>query len=314
MRLKDFKTFISEKENSGEGLHKVICAVSSELTDFKYVTGDAHTVYSSQFMTLFTKGVDPYKADLPVINYCNIHTKRLIKAGTPDSLIYNKEAAKMRIASKVKWHNLHDGSIHIPKTVTDASKIEELKFPIIAKPENRFSGQGIMKFDTLEDAQKEDLSDFTIFCEMIDIAEEHRIPTWRGEPVMWFKRIPANEETKNMEKEKDDKLRFNYLLKNVADMPKSWIDCMKTMAEKHGDLDIYSIDLAIDTDGKPWVIEMSSEFAPIYGVMAILYKKVYEDFYKKPLSKEDAAQVDMYHKKDIDATVNSDKERFQLEK
>lgn len=56
-------------------------------------------------------------------------------------------------------------------------------------------------------------------------------------------------------------------------MPKSWIDCMETMAEKHGDLDIYSIDLAIDTDGKPWVIEMSSEFAPIYGVMAILYKR-----------------------------------------
>jgi hypothetical protein len=61
------------------------------------------------------------------------------------------------------------------------------------------------------------------------------------------------------------------------------------------------------------VIEMSSEFAPIYGVMAILYKKVYEDYYKNPLSKADVAQIDMYHKKDIDATVNSDKERFQVE-
>jgi hypothetical protein len=45
MIIKDFKTFVNEKETSGEGLHKVICAVSSELTDFKYVTGDAHTVY-----------------------------------------------------------------------------------------------------------------------------------------------------------------------------------------------------------------------------------------------------------------------------
>lgn len=311
MIIKDFNTFLNEKMS---GLHKVICAVSSDLSDFIYVTGDAHTAYTRQFMTLFTKGVDSYAAKLPVVNYCNIHMQRMIKAGTPQELIYNKEEAKNRIASKVNWHKIHKDSLHVAKTVVSADEIDQLKFPIIAKPENRFSGQGIVKFETLKDAQNADLSDFTIFNEMIDIAEEHRIPTWRGEPLMWFKRIPANEKTKKIEKEKDEKLRFNYLLKKVEDMPQEWKDVIDTFAEKHKDLDIYSVDLAIDSDGKPWVIEMSSEFAPIYGVMALIYKKVYQDYYGKPLSKEDEAQIDMYHQKDIEATVKSDRERFTLEK
>lgn len=312
MIIKDYQTFLNEKANSG--LHKVICAVSSDLSDFIYVTGDAHTAYTRQFMTLFTRGVDPYKATLPVVNYCNIHGQRLLKAGTPKELIYNKEEAKNRIASKVNWHKIHKDSDHVPKTVTSADEIDQLKFPIIAKPENRYSGQGIVKFDTLEDAKKADLSDFTIFSEKIDIVEEHRIPTWRGEPLMWFHRIPANEETKKMEKEKDDKLRFNYLLKKVEDIPQEWKDVIAEFAEKHKDLDIYSVDLAIDSDGKPWVIEMSSEFAPIYGVMALIYKKVYQDYYGKPLSPEDEAAVDMYHQKDIEATVKTDRVRFKVEK
>lgn len=312
MIIKDYQTFLNEK--AGNGLHKVICAVSSDLSDFIYVTGDAHTAYTRQFMTLFTRGVDSYKATLPVVNYCNIHGQRLLKAGTPKELIYNKEEAKNRIASKVNWHKIHKDSDHVPKTVTSADEIDQLKFPIIAKPENRYSGQGIVKFDTLEDAKKADLSDFTIFSEKIDIVEEHRIPTWRGEPLMWFKRIPANEETKKMEKEKDDKLRFNYLLKKVEDIPQEWRDVIAEFAEKHKDLDIYSVDLAIDSDGKPWVIEMSSEFAPIYGVMALIYKKVYQDYYGKPLSKEDEATIDMYHQKDIEATVKTDRVRFKVEK
>mgnify|MGYP001451435748 FL=1 len=69
----------------------------------------------------------------------------------------------------------------------------------------------------------------------------------------------------------------------------------------------------IDTDGKPWVVEMSSEFAPLYGVMALLYKKVYQDYYGKKLHSTDIEQIDMYQKKDIKSTVNFDKKRFSIE-
>lgn len=310
MKIKDFQTFLNERDG---GLHKVIMCVSSELSDFKYVTGDAHQAYTRQYMELFTKGHDPKKAKLPVINFCNIHTKRLLDAGTPKELIYNPEEKKMEIASKVKWHKTHKDSKHVPKTVLDADEIDQLKFPIIAKPENRYSGQGIQKFDTLEDAKKADLSKFEVFSEKIDIDEEHRIMMWRGEPQMWVQRIPADDKTKNMDKSTDEKLKFNYVLKKMEDMPEEWQPVFDEFAEAHKDLDIYSVDLMVDTDGKPWVVEMSSEFAPLYGVMAFFYKKVYQDYYGKKLNPQDEAQVDMYQEKDIEGTISTDRKRFSKE-
>ena len=310
MKIKDFQTFINERAG---GLHKVIMCVSTELSDFKYVTGDAHTAYTRQYMELFTKGNEPKKATLPVINFCNIHTQRLLDAGTPKELIYNPEEKKMEIASKVKWHKTHAGSKYVPKTVLDANEIDQLKFPIIAKPENRYSGQGIQKFDTLEAAKEADLSKFEVFSEKIDIAEEHRIMMWRGEPQMWVHRIPADDKTKNMDKSTDEKLKFNYVLKKVEDIPQEWQIVFNEFAEVHKDLDIYSVDLMIDTDGKPWVVEMSSEFAPLYGVMAFFYKKVYQDYYGKKLNPADEAQINMYQEKDIEGTIKTDRKRFSVE-
>ena len=209
MKIKDFQTFINERDSQ---LRKVIMCVSTELSDFEFVIGD--DFHASQYMELFTKGDNPKKATLPVINFCNTHTERLLEAGTPKELIYNPKEKKMEIASKVKWHKTHNNSEHVPKTILNVDDIDQLKFPIIAKPENRFSGQGIIKIDSLEDAKNMDLSDFEVFSEKIDIDEEHRIMMWRGEPVMWVQRVHGNEETKKMTKKKEDKLLFLYVLKD----------------------------------------------------------------------------------------------------
>lgn len=306
--IKDFQTFLNERNG---GLHKVIMCVSTELTDFKYVTHDS--TYANQYMELFTKGNKPKAADLPVINFCNIHTERLLDAGTSKELIYNPKEEKMKIASKVKWHATHKDSNNVPKTVSDAKDLDQLEFPIIAKPDNRYSGQGIIKIDTFKEAKDMDLSDFEVFSEKIDIDEEHRIMMWRGEPVMWVQRVHGNKETKEMTKKKEDKLLFKYVLKDLKKMPEDWNPVFEEMAEAHKDLDIYSIDLMVDTDGKPWVVEMSSEFAPLYGVMAQFYKKVYQDYYDKKLHSSDEAQIDMFQKKDIDSTIEFDKKRFSVE-
>jgi len=308
MIIKDFQTFLNERNG---GLHKVIMCVSTELTDFKYVTDDS--TYANQYMELFTKGNEPKVADLPVINFCNIHTERLLDAGTPKELIYNPKEEKMKIASKVKWHATHKDSNNVPKTVSDAKDLDQLEFPIIAKPDNRYSGQGIIKIDTFKETKDMDLSDFEVFSEKIDIDEEHRIMMWRGEPVMWVQRVHGNKETKEMTKKKEDKLLFKYVLKDLKKMPEDWNPVFEEMAKAHKDLDIYSIDLMVDTDGKPWVVEMSSEFAPLYGVMAQFYKKVYQDYYDKKLHSSDEAQIDMFQKKDINSTIGFDKKRFSVE-
>ena len=306
--IKDFQTFLNEKRG---GLHKVVMCVSTELTDFKYVTDKS--THTRNFMQLFTKGDQPFKSDMPVINFCNIHTQRLLDAGTPKDLIYNPKEKKMEIASKVKWHETHKDSKHVPKTVSEPEDLDQLKFPIIAKPDNRYSGMGIQKFDTLEDAKKADLEDFEVFSEKIDIDEEHRIMMWRGEPVMWVQRVHGNKETKEMTKKKEDKLFFKYVLKNLDKLPEEWNEVFQEMNEAHENLDLYSIDLMVDTDGKPWVVEMSSEFAPLYGVMAPFYKKVYQDYYGKKLNSTDSTEIDTYQKKDIDSTINFDKKRFSVD-
>ena len=308
MKIKDFQTFLNE--NTG-GLHKVIMCVSKTISDFDYVTDKG--MYTRNYMTLFSKGDKPFKADMPVINFCNLHTQRLLDLGTPEDLIYNPKAKKQEISSKVRWHEIHKDSKFVPKTVSEPEDIDQLKFPIIAKPDNRYSGMGIQKFDTLEDAKKADLSDFEVFSEKIDIDEEHRIMMWRGEPQMWVQRVPADDKTKNMDKSTDEKLKFNYVLKKMEDMPEEWQPVFDEFAEAHKDLDIYSVDLMVDTDGKPWVVEMSSEFAPLYGVMAFFYKKVYQDYYGKKLNPQDEAQVDMYREKDIEGTISTDRKRFSKE-
>jgi hypothetical protein len=137
---------------------------------------------------------------------------------------------------------------------------------------------------------------------------------WRGEPVMWVQRVHGNEETKKMTKKKDDKLYFKYVLKKMEDMPQDWQAVFDEFAEAHNELDIYSVDLMVDTDGKPWVVEMSSEFMPLYGVMSYYYKKVFEDFYGKKLNKEEESQIDMLQQKDVEATINFDQKRFSVEK
>jgi len=262
-------------------------------------------------MELFTRGNKSSAVELPVINFCNIHTQRLLNKGTPKELIYNLEEYKTEISSKVKWHETHKDSEHVPTTVSDVKELENLEFPVIAKPDNRFSGQGIIKIDTLEDAKDMDLSDFEVFSEKIDISEEHRIMMWRGEPVMWVQRVHGNKETKEMTKKKEDKLLFNYVLKDLKNMSENWQPVFDEMAKAHKSLDIYSIDLMVDKEGKPWVVEMSSEFAPLYGVMSFYYKKVYQDHYGKKLNPNDEAQVNMYQKKDIETTINFDKQRFK---
>ena len=97
MKIKDFQTFLNEKTG---GLHKAIMCVSKTISDFDYVTNAG--MQTRNYMTLFSKGDKAFKSDMPVLNFCNIHTQRLIDAGTPKELIYNPKEKKMEIASKVR--------------------------------------------------------------------------------------------------------------------------------------------------------------------------------------------------------------------
>lgn len=307
MGILKYTDFLNE-DTSGE-LNRVVCTVAESQNDHRYITRSDFVV--SKYMHLFSRGDKPQVFDMPVINYCNIHIKKLIKAGQPEDTIYNKYDTKMDVASKSDWHKKHEKCEFVPKTATSVEEAKNLKFPIIAKPDNRYSGLGIVKFDTVEDFEKADHSKFSTYSEKIDIDSEHRIFLWRGEPVMWVNRDPANEDTKNMTKAADDKLKFNYKMVK-QDPPKDWMDVCDYFTNKHSNLDIYTVDFMIDKDGKPWVVEMSSEAGVPFGVMGHYYKKVYQDYYGKALSKGTVAILDEYIQQDIKATIKSDPKRFSI--
>lgn len=307
MGILKYTDFLNEATSSE--LNKVACAVASTQGDHVYITKPEYSV--SKYMPLFTRGDVSKVHDMPIINYCNIHAKRLIKAGQPESTIYNTYEAKMDVASKSDWHKKHDGCEFVPKTVTTVEEAKNLKFPVIAKPDNRYSGLGIVKFNTVEDFEKADHSKFSTYSEKVDIDSEHRIFLWRGEPIMWVHRDPANKDTVNLTKSADDKLNFNYnMIKQ--DPPKEWMDVCDYFTKKHNNLDIYTVDFMIDKDGKPWVVEMSSEAGPIFGVMGHYYKKVYQDYYGSALSRGTIAILDEYIDSDIKATIKSNPKRFSI--
>jgi hypothetical protein len=203
-----FEDFILEADETDQ-LKKICIAVSVEMPDNKYVYDSKYNV--SKVFELLDKNKKAEPSETPVLNYANWKIEKMIKDGWDSKFIYNSIEAKQRVSSKVKWCKTHEESEHTPKVVFDKSNLKELKYPIIAKPDNRYSGQGIMVFKEEKDLEGVDLDQFSVFSEKINIVDELRIYCWKGKPLMLVYRVPANEETKNLSKKADDKLVFtNY--------------------------------------------------------------------------------------------------------
>jgi len=307
--MKSFQEFILEQETQGQ-LQRLALAVSIDMPDNEYIYDSKYNV--SKMFNLITKddkNIQP--SDTPVFNYSNWKVEKMIEDGYNPDLIYNSIEAKQRVSSKKEWHKLHEKSSYTPNIAFTKGDIKNLAFPVIAKPDNRYAGQGIVVFKKPDELVDAKLEQFSIFSEKIDIKEELRIFCWKGRPLMHVYRVPANEETKNLSKKADDKLKFNYEL--ATDKIKGELaDVVQEFSEVHRDLCFYSIDVVIDQEGKPYVIEMSSEPGPIFGIMGHVYREMYQDHYKEALSGEANKMIDKYIESDINQTINSDRERFKI--
>ena len=308
MLIKNYTQFISERETKGQ-LQQLALVVSIDMPDNKYIYDSAYN--TSRIWDVITKEtLDNFNPELPVLNYSNYNTKQLIKKGYDPKLVYNKKEAKDRVASKLDWTMLHKDSGYIPKTVYNSNEINRLQFPIVAKPDNKYAGKGIQVFNTIKETDGVDLKQFSVFSEKINIIEEFRIFCWKGEPISLMYRVPANDKTKDLSKDKDESLKFNYELS--TDMPADDTkEAIRYFSDAHKDLDFYSIDFARTKDAL-FVIEMSSEPGPCFGVLGDVYKRMYMDFYKTGPDALMFKQIDKFIVEDIDATVASDSKRFKI--
>lgn len=250
-----------------------------------FITGPDYS--TKDYWTIIVKDDedDSIKKDLPVLNYDTKTLEKFLKSGSiREKQVYNWIEAKKRVASKAAFYELHKDSPYIIPTVMDPKEVNQLKFPIVAKPDNNHSGLGITVFDTKEEMDKADLSQFTSFGQKIEIKQEYRFFLWRGEILEWCKRIPLDKETEDIgEKDPEDETNFGYTLMkgNPSD---EFLKACDYFIEQHADLDFYAIDIAVDEKDKIYVFEMNSEPGALFGVMTLVYERIYQDYYQTQIS------------------------------
>jgi hypothetical protein len=294
-----YEQFLNEAYRRAE-FQKVMITRRAELKD-SFITGPAYS--TKEYWVILTREFEETEIpkELPILNYDRKTLEKLIEQGlVKERQIYNKLDARKKVSSKAEFYKLHAESGYIVPSVLDPKKIKDLNFPIVAKPDNAHSGLGIKVFKNEEDLKDADLTEFSSFSEKITIKEEHRFFMWRGQMIQWTQRKPMDDATADIAKKDPNKeTNFSYILRNekISD------DILKVLtyfSEAHSDLDFYAIDLAETEDGKIYVFEMNSEPGALFGVMTLVYQKIYEDWYKKPLSKDTISLLKEFRQKDIE--------------
>lgn len=296
--IKTFEQFVNEAVVHPE-FDKVLVTREARFRE-SFFTGPKYRTKDYWMIATQSDNMQRFPDDFPVFIYDKKCFEKLQKEKNyRPKQVYNKIEARDRVVSKAKFYSEHKDSEFILPTALDKNGIKNLNFPIVAKPDKEHSGLGIQVFKNAEDLNNTDLSAFSSFSEKANIKEEHRIFMWRTEPITWTQRVPMNDETKDIsKKDPKDKTDFSYVLKK-GQLPEKYTKALSYFADKHSDLDFYAIDLIEDAKENVYVLELNTEPGALFGVMAIVYQKIYEDYYDKPLSSEAIKTLEQYRQEDI---------------
>jgi hypothetical protein len=246
--------------------------------------------------------------DYPVLTYHSDTVNKLIKAGKiKKENVYNHPDHISKSGSKEEFHKLVGEDKNIPKTVYSKNDaLEQLEFPIIAKPAEGHSGKGIQiinKPDLMEDV---DEKIFDTFSEYIDKEEEHRFINFKGKPIFWMERTPLNEKAKTGKGSAKSEMEFGYAKRRLSDLPEDYRKVLERFCKIYEDLPYMCFDVMKGKNGKVYIIESNAQPGVPFDSTIEAYKHIYEDFYKKPLDKESLTKLDEYAKTMIDKTLKKD--------
>lgn len=246
--------------------------------------------------------------DYPVLTYHSDTVNKLIKAGKiKKENVYNHPDHISKSGSKEEFHKLVGEDENIPKTVYSKNDaLEQLEFPIIAKPAEGHSGKGIQiinKPDLMEDV---DEKIFDTFSEYIDKEEEHRFINFKGKPIFWMERTPLNEKAKTGKGSAKSEMEFGYAKRSLSDLPKDYRKVLERFCKIYEDLPYMCFDVMKGKNGKVYIIESNAQPGVPFDSTVEAYKHIYEDFYKKPLDKESLTKLNEYAKTMIEKTLEKD--------
>tara|TARA_R110000737_G_scaffold338211_1_gene359035 strand:+ start:2973 stop:3947 length:975 start_codon:yes stop_codon:yes gene_type:complete len=291
--MKDYRQFLFEAKDGK------ITWMKREKTKFSVESDKLKEINTTASNGLFNtihitdKTIPTINKDAPILVYFGTSKKgnQILKDQGIDSKdVYNRGEETKKSMRKDDWHDLLGDADWMPKTVTDPSNIKDLEFPIIAKPSEGHSGLGIMKFDTLEDCQKEldkEDCDLDTFSEVIkDIDTEYRFVFVKGTLFLVYERIPIEELNKTIDTKKpNESLGFLYI---EQDMSKEDYNVKQIVKEfrKKIDLDFYALDIMRDKKGKYWVLESNSAIGMGGNTMARSYEAIYKDYYNQDIPED----------------------------
>lgn len=299
---------LKESKDTESGLGKVYLALREDSGQrwwtYKGFAGDKF------FVQVHENNMDDIdiNPDYPVLTYHTDTVNKLIKAGKiKKENVYNHPDHISKSGSKEEFHKLVGEDENIPKTVYSKNDaLENLEFPIIAKPSKGHSGKGIQiieKPDLMEDV---DEKIFDTFSEYIDKAEEHRFINFKGKPIFWMERTPLNEKAKSGKGSAKEEMEFGYAKRDVKDLPKDYRKVLEKFCKIYEDLPYMCFDIMKGKNGKVYVIESNAQPGVPFDSTIEAYKHIYEDFYKKPLDKDSLTKLNEYAKTMVEKTLKKD--------
>jgi glutathione synthase/RimK-type ligase-like ATP-grasp enzyme len=258
---------------------------------------------------LGSENYNNYKFDKksPILYYANMSDDgiKILKNNYNKNLSYSKiynspDKRMIEVSSKVKFHKLLAKADYVPKTVFTINDTNNLKFPIVAKPDSGQSGVGIEVFKTFKDLQKSK-NKFDLFSEFVDFDREFRALFLKDKLVTLNERIPIISDNKTIStKSTDEKVKFTYI---EQDVEKS--KYVKELMNMRSDVftmidadafDFYSFDFFLKKDGTLSLIEINTGSGLGANNLAKTYEAIYLDFYKKSVSVETKANIELISK------------------
>jgi len=200
--------------------------------------------------------------------------------------MYNTPTSMGISAYKSKFYKLFKDSKFICKTEYDINNaVNNLKFPIIAKPDAGHSGSGIEIFETSEDLQKSK-NKFKNYSEAKNLKAEYRVMAMNDSIISIYERV-SKDDNAIKDKKPDDYVSFVYVKQDLSklDFVKETENIIKEIRSKVK-AGVWSVDLMIDENNDKWVAEINSASGLSADRMCEVYSAVYEDFYKEELPKE----------------------------
>ena len=225
----------------------------------------------------------------PILNFASIET---IATKGKDVDLYNQPEEFKVADSKKLFSKTFSDSKFVPKTVYSIDDIEDLKLPIVAKPDNGNSAQGIEMFKTYDEVRKSKLK-FDLFCEAKDLEREFRAYVMNGKIIAMTERVTNQENDKSVgKKDAKDKIDLIYI---DLDLNKfKYLDLVEDINKdllRKTKLDFFVIDLMLDTDGNMWVPEINGAPGITPGTFYDIFKAWIELAYNKKIDKSDDEEL-----------------------